>query len=93
MSIKISLKKTISEKQVKNYAVFSNENFKIYALSKTKLNKFNKYITNVINNINNKDHNFFSLNLNSTQKLIVIKLKKINLQQKMKNLEQNFITI
>ncbi len=76
MSIKISLKKTISEKQVKNYAVFSNENFKIYALSKTKLNKFNKYITNVINNINNKDHNFFSLNLNSTQKLIVIKLKK-----------------
>ena len=50
MSIKISLKNSINEKQVKNYAVFSNENFKINALNKILLNNHSNFIINATNN-------------------------------------------
>ena len=36
MSIKISLKKNISEKNIKNYVLFADENFKINGLSRLK---------------------------------------------------------
>ena len=76
MSIKISLKKNISEKLIKNYAVFSNETFKINALSKILLNKDSKLIENTIKNSVTNKNNFVYFNINPNQKLIIIKLKK-----------------
>ena len=76
MSIKISLKKTINEKLVKNYAVFSNENFKINGLNKIPLNIHSKFITNIINSKNTKKNNFLHFNLNSNQTVTIIKIKK-----------------
>ena len=48
MSIKISLKQNINEKLIENYAVFSNDSFKINALSKILINKYSKSIENTI---------------------------------------------
>ena len=93
MSIKISLKKNISEKLIKNYAVFSNETFKINALSKILLNKDSKLIENTIKNSVTNKNNFVYFNINPNQKLIIIKLKKISLLWKMKKKEQSFIVL
>ena len=54
MSIKISIKKSINEKLVKNYAVFSNEKFNINGLNKTPLNKHSKFITTIIDSKSSK---------------------------------------
>ncbi len=76
MSIKISLKNSINEKQVKNYAVFSNENFKINALNKISLNNHSNFIINATNNTSLKKNNFLLFNLNSNQRIVIIKIKK-----------------
>jgi len=76
MSIKISLKNSINEKQVKNYAVFSNENFKINALNKILLNNHSNFIINATNNTTLKKNNFLLFNLNSNQRIVIIKIKK-----------------
>ena len=39
MSIKISLKKNINDKLIKNYVLFANEKYKINSLSKISLSK------------------------------------------------------
>ena len=39
MSIKISLKKNISEKNIKNYVLFANEDFKIDGLAESSLKR------------------------------------------------------
>ena len=44
MSIKISLKQNINEKNVKNYVLFSNEHFKIDGLARTSLINQSNYI-------------------------------------------------
>ncbi len=76
MSIKISFKKTKNESLVKNYAFFANENFQIYGLKKLNLksqsNQINKTIGS-FNDLNKKEFLFF--NINSTQKILLIKLK------------------
>ena len=76
MSIKISLKKNISEKNVKNYVLFSNEDFKIGGLAGTSLINQSNYINNAVNSDKTNSKNFLIFNLNSNQKVIVIKLKK-----------------
>ena len=76
MSIKISLKKNISEKNIKNYVLFADENFKINGLSRLLLNKQSNLLNKAI--ISNKLYTktFLQFNLNPSQKIILIKLNK-----------------
>ena len=74
MSIKISLKTNISEKQIKNFVLFSDSEFTINGLSKTLLSKQSAYITKIIKSNKSKNQNFLIFNLNSFQKVILIKL-------------------
>ena len=53
MSIKISLKKNIADKIIKNYVLFADENFKILGLNKISLNKDEKIIKNTISSNKN----------------------------------------
>ena len=48
MSIKISLKKNLSENNIKNYVLFTNEDFKISGLSNLFLNNYSTAITKTI---------------------------------------------
>ena len=50
MPIKISFKKNIIESKIKNYILFTNENFKIIGLEKTSLSKQSNTINKTINN-------------------------------------------
>ena len=76
MSIKLSIKKSFSEKTVKNYVFFTNEDFKINALDKSPVGKFSNLIKKTINSSELKNKEFLSFNLSPTQKIILIKLKK-----------------
>ena len=64
MSIKISLKKNISEKNVKNYVLFSNEHFKIGGLAGTSLINHSNYINNAINSNKTNNKNFLKMSQN-----------------------------
>ncbi len=76
MSIKISFKKKLNEKLVKNYVLFTDDNFKIASLSKLSLNNQSHFITKAINSNKTKKNQFFYFNLNSDQKIILIKLNQ-----------------
>ena len=75
MSIKVTFKKNIVKNKIKNYVLFSDENFKISGLNKISLNKDSGFINKTINNNKIKDHNFLTFNINSNQKITLIKLK------------------
>jgi leucyl aminopeptidase len=75
MSIKISFKKNVIENKIKNYILFTNENFKIIGLEKTILSKQSNIINKTINNNKLKDKNFQSFNINPNQRIILVKLK------------------
>ena len=75
MSIKISFKKNFNQKLVKNYALFSNKDFKIYGLDKLQLNNQINLINKTIATNKSKNNNFLFFNLNSGQKIILIKIK------------------
>ena len=75
MSIKISYKKGISEKLIKNYVLFANEEFKVNGLSKLSLSKQSNQINKTIISNRSKTKDFVSFNLNPGQKIILIKLK------------------
>ena len=75
MSVKITLKKHIIESKIKNYVLFSNENFKIRDLDKTHLSKHSNIINKTIKNLEIKDKNFLLFNINSEQKITLIKIK------------------
>ena len=49
MSIKISYKNSISEKLIKNYVLFANEEFKINGLKKLSLSRQSNQINRTIN--------------------------------------------
>ena len=59
MSIKVSFKKNIVENKIKNYVLFSDENFKISGLNKISLNKDSGFINKIINNNKIKDQRIF----------------------------------
>ncbi len=74
MSIKISKKKNISEKNIKNLVLFCDEKFKIKCFDKLPINKQSLIINKSINNHKtNKD--FISFNINPLQRIILVKLK------------------
>ena len=76
MSIKLSIKKNLNEKSVKNYVFFTNEDFKIVNLNKLFVNKFSKEINKTINSSYLKNKDFLSFNINPTQKITLVKIKK-----------------
>ena len=75
MSIKISYKKGIVEKGIKNYVLFSDENFKVNGLKKLPLAKSSNEINKTIETNKSKKKDFISFNINSSQKIILIKIK------------------
>ena len=75
MSIKISLKKNINNKLVKNYVLFCNENFKINGFNKLPIKSKKKDIDKLINLSFRKDKDFLLFNISSFQRLILIKIK------------------
>ena len=76
MSIKLSIKKSYNEKMVKNYVFFTNEDFRIDSLDKSAVGKYSNQIRKTINSSELKNKEFLSFNLNPSQKIILIKLKK-----------------
>ncbi len=75
MPIKINVKKSINDASVKNYVLFSNEQFKINSLNRLTLSRFSSNISKTINVNNSKKKEILIFNLNPTQKIILIKLK------------------
>ena len=75
MSIKISYKKGIVEKSIKNYVLFSDENFKVNGLKKLPLAKSSNEIKKTIETNKSKKKDFISFNINSRQKIILIKIE------------------
>ena len=76
MSIKITYKSIKSESSVKNYAFFTNEKFLINGLRKLLIQNQSSRINKIIRTFNDLDKkNFLFFNLNSTQKILLIKLK------------------
>ncbi len=76
MSIKISHKNQISEKLIKNYVLFSNEDFKINGLNKLLLSKQSNQINRTIYYNKSKKKQFIIFNHGPDQKIILIKIKK-----------------
>ena len=60
MSIKISFKKNILSKYIKNYVLFVNEGLKINGLSKIQLKKDSTFINKVIKSSVIKKKKFFN---------------------------------
>ena len=75
MSIKISFIKNIAVKYIKNYVLFVNEDLKINGLSKLPLQENSSYISKILRSSTIKKKNFLTINLNSDQKIILIKIK------------------
>ena len=76
MSIKISLKKSLNIKSVKNHVFFTNENFRISELSKLPIFKFSNFITKSVSTSNLVKKNILSFNINATQKIIFKRMLK-----------------
>ena len=75
MSIKITYKTGSNDKSIKNYVLFSDEEFKINGLSKLSISKNSNQISKTIISNKSKKKDFISFNLNSDQKIILIKIK------------------
>ena len=75
MSIKLTFKKSINERLIKNYVLFTDENFKIIGLNKLSVSKYSNIINKTIEINKIKNKKFLIFNLNPYQKVILIKLK------------------
>ena len=74
MSIKITYKTGSNDRSVKNYVLFSDEEFKINGLSKLSISKSSNQISRLIISNKSEKKDFISFNLNSDQKIILIKI-------------------
>ena len=90
MSIKISYKKAIAEKNIKNYVLFSNEVFAVYGLKKLSLRSSLNQINKTINNYKSKKKDFLNFNISPNQKIILIKVKKKQSSTDIEKLGANF---
>ena len=75
MSIKISYKSASNEKSIKNYVLFSDEEFNINGLNKLNISKNSNQISKTIISNKSKKKEFISFNLNPDQRIILIKIK------------------
>ena len=73
MSIKISFNKNLSLKLVKNYVLFCNEEFKIFGLDSLSIKNHSKFIKKTVLSNKSKKNEHLMFNLNSEQKIILIK--------------------
>ena len=64
MSLKINLKKNVSDKSIKNYVLFTDENFKIRGLNGLFLNKFSRIINETVANVKSKEKQIIQFNFN-----------------------------
>ena len=78
MSLKINYKKGASEKTIKNFVLFSNEDFKVNGLNKLSIVKNSSQINKTISSYKSKKKEFISFNVNSDQRVILIKIKQNN---------------
>ena len=76
MSIKLTHKKQINEKSIKNFVLFSNNQFKINGFKKLSLANNSSQILKTINSNKSNDKEFMSFNINPYQKIILIKIKE-----------------
>jgi len=76
MSIQISYKKQINEKLIKNYVLFSDDDFKIHSLNEMTLGNKVSFIKEIIQKNESKKGKFLAFNINSIQRIILISLKK-----------------
>ena len=90
MSINITLKKSIKENKIRNYVLFSDENFKIKGIKDLSLSKYSQIINQTINNNKLKDKDFLSFNLNPSQKIILLRIKEINTPSKIERVGADF---
>ena len=79
MSIKISFKKNIVSKYIKNYVLFVNQDLKINGLNKLSLQKNSNFINQIIKSSVIKKKDFLTINLNSSQNIVLIKIKNAQL--------------
>ena len=92
MSIKIALKKNHNDKLVKNIVLFCDENFKIGGLNKLELSNQSNLINKTSDLYKSKNKNFLLFNINSSQKIILIKVKDIKLTIENERLGAKFYT-
>ena len=76
MSLKITYKKGVNEKNIKNFVLFTNEDFKINGLEKLSLSKNSTQVNKTISSHKSKKKDIISFNLNSDQRIILIKIKQ-----------------
>ena len=89
MSLKINFRNSINENKIKNYILFSDENFQIRGLKRLSISKDAVKINKTITNNKLKDKDFLIFNLNPTQKILLVVenmknfcLKKLHLKLK-----------
>ncbi len=75
MSIKISIKKNLKDKQVKNYVLFCNDDYKIYGLNNLSIKAEKKTLYKSILTNKSKDKKLIFFDINPNQKVILIKIQ------------------
>ncbi len=75
MAIKISFKKNLVEKNIRNYVLFTDESFKIRGLNNLSLSSQANLINKTINSQNSKEKDFLIFNISADKKIILIKTK------------------
>ena len=75
MTLKILHKNKATDRDIKNYLLFSNENFKVYGLDKISLKSQSNHINKTIASNTHKDKNFLIFNINSNQRVVLVKIK------------------
>ncbi len=74
MSIKISIKKNINNKDIKNFVLFCEKNFKINTIKKEITTAEFSYISGLLKN-NDLKKNIYSFDISSKKKIILINIK------------------
>mgnify|MGYP002056043507 CR=1 FL=1 len=74
MSIKISLKKNINNKDIKNYVLFCEKNYKINTIRKETTSAEFSYIAGLLKN-NDLKKNIYSFDISSKKKIILISIE------------------
>ena len=76
MSIKISVKNSLNVKSLQNHVFFTNQDFKISNLNRLSISKFSSFIHKSVSSSNLLNKNILSFNINASQRVILIKIKK-----------------
>ena len=78
MSLKINFVSNVRDSKIKNYVLFTDENFQIKGLKNLSLGKDEIKINQTIKNNFSKDKSFLLFNLNPHQKILLIKVKNFH---------------